>query len=293
MRRSVSGSSVASETGNNRKRKKVALTNLNNVKMWLNLSSSNDDYLLVRLINQISSATLNYIGRPAITRQAYNEQRDGVGNDRLVLRNWPVVSITSLTVGTQSIPSASTMASSGYTLATWDGTSAGLPQEITLRGYRFHRGRTNIQIVYIAGYCVIDQPAVVLSTALPQIQISPAGGSWAQDDGVTYANGIALTKVAGTPSVGQYSVSPNDFGSGNYTFSPADANAIIFLNYSFTPADLEQAVIEWIGERYRYKDRIGQSSKSLGGSETAAYSLKGVPDYIGVVLDGYRKFLPL
>ena len=271
----------------------MALTTLNNVKAWLNLSSITDNALLTRLINQVSGATLNYIGRPSITRQTYTELRDGVGNYRLVLRNWPVVSITSLTVGSQMIPAATTMSSSGYTLATWDGTSAGLPQEITLRGYQFHRGRTNIEIVYIAGYCVLAQQAAVPSSSPYILTITPTGGSWAQDDGLTYSNGTALTAVTGTPGVGQYSVAPDGNGNAVYNFASGDAGANILVNYSFTPADLEQAVIEWIGERYRYKERIGQTSKSLGGSETAAYSLKGVPDYISVVLDGYKKFLPL
>jgi hypothetical protein len=271
----------------------VALTTLNNVKAWLSVTTPNDDFLLQRLMNQVSGATLNYLGRPSITRQTYTELRDGVGNYRLVLRNWPVVSISSLTVGTQAIPAATTMASSGYTLATWDGTSAGLPQEITLRGYQFHRGRTNIQIVYIAGYCVLAQPATVPASSPYTLTITPSGGSWAQDDGMTYANGTPFVAVTGTPTTGQYAVSPDGNGNAVYTFAAGDSGASILLNYSFTPADLEQAVIEWIGERYRYKDRIGQSSKSLGGSETAAYSLKGVPDYISVVLDGYKKFLPL
>lgn len=271
----------------------MALTTLNNVKAWLNVTSTSDDVLLTRLINQLSSATLNYLSRPSVTRQTYTELRDGVGNYRLVLRNWPVIAVTSLKVGAQTIPAADTLASSGYTLATWDGTGAGLPQEITLCGYQFCRGRSNIQIVYEAGYCVLADAQTVPSSAPHQITITPAGGSWAQDDGVTYSNGTELTAVTGTPSVGQYSVTPDSNGNAVYTFAAADAGQGVLLDYSFTPADLEQAVIEWIGERYRYKDRIGQTTRGLGGNETAGYSLKGIPDYIGVVFDGYRKFLPL
>ncbi len=121
-----------------------------------------------------------------------------------------------------------------------------------------------------------------------QLTISPPGGTWAQDDGVTYTNGTPLTSVALNPTQGQYTVL-----QGVYGFNAADSGQNILLNYSFTPADLEQAVIEWIGERYRYKDRIGQTTRGLGGSETAGYSLKGIPDYISIVLDSYKKFLPL
>ncbi len=271
----------------------MALTTLNTVKAWLNVNTTTDDLLLTRLITQISGATLNYLARPAITQETYTELRDGVGNNRLVLRNWPVISITSLTVGSQTIPQATTLTSSGYTLATWDGTSAGLPQEITLRGYQFCRGRSNIQIVYQAGYVIQNEPQTVPSTTPYSLNVDAPYGSWAQDEGVTYTNGTPLTAVTSSPTVGQYTVTSDGAGNAIYTFSSSDSGEGILISYSFTPADLEQAVLEWIGERYKYKDRIGQTTRGLGGSETAGYSLKGIPDYIQVVFDSYRKFLPL
>ena len=117
----------------------------------------------------------------------------------------------------------------------------------------------------------------------------------AQDDGITLANGTALTAVVNTglPSAGQYTATPTEMGAVTYLFNSAQAGQAVLISYSYTPAALEQAVIEWIGERYRYKSRIGQSSKSLGGTETTAYSLKGIPDYISQALDGYKKFLPV
>ena len=271
----------------------MALTTLNNVKAWLNVNTTTDDLLLTRLINQISGATLNYLARPSITQQTYTELRDGVGNYRLVLRNWPVISITSLTVGSQTIPAATTLTSSGYTLATWDGTSAGLPQEITLRGYQFSRGRGNIQIVYTAGYVVQSESQTVPSNSPYALNVNAPYGSWSQDGGVIYANGTPFTAVTSSPTIGQYTVASDGAGNAAYTFSSGDSGASILISYSFTPADLEQAVMEWIGERYRYKDRIGQTTRGLGGQETAGYSLKGIPDYIKVVFDGYAKFLPL
>lgn len=271
----------------------MALTTLNNVKAWLNVNTTTDDLLLTRLINQVSGATLNYLARPSISQQTYTELRAGVGNNRLVLRNWPVISITSLTVGSQTIPVATSLTSNGYTLATWDGTSAGLPQEITLRGYQFYRGRSNIQIVYQAGYVVQNEPQTVPATMPYSLSVNAPYGSWAQDDGVTYSNGTPLTAVASSPTVGQYTVSADGVGNAIYTFSSSDAGQSVLITYSFTPADLEQAVVEWIAERYKYKDRIGQTTRGLGGNETAAYSLKGVPDYVGIVFDGFKKFLPL
>ena len=43
--------------------------------------------------------------------------------------------------------------------------------------------------------------------------------------------------------------------------------------YAVTPPAVEQAVIELAGEAFRRRDRIGQTSKTLGGQETVAFSV--------------------
>lgn len=271
----------------------MELTSLAAVKGWLSLPSSNDDVLLGRLIRQVSGSALNHLQRPSLTRRTYTELRGGSGAKALTLRNWPVVDITSLQIDGAIIAAASSATTAGYTLETWDGTAAGNPQQITLNGYTFSRGNNNVTIVYDAGYCLTDQPYTVMAASPYVISFTPADGSWAQDDGVTYATGVPLTAVQASPAAGQYTVAAGAFGEVTYTFNAADAGAALLISYSYTPAALEQAVIEWIGERYRYKDRIGQSSKSLGGNETAAYSLKGIPDYVAVAFEPFKKFLPL
>lgn len=273
----------------------MALTSLASVKAWLSVTSTNDDTLLTNLINQLSSAIINYLARPSLVKTTYTELRSGVGNQRMVLRNWPVLSVSSLIIGTQTIPSAATFGQCGYTLATWDGSTSGNPQEITLNGYEFCRGNNNVQIIYKAGYCIQNETATIGTTPYHVTPLQP-NGTWAQDDGVTFAStGIALTPIAsGTPITGQY-VPPNPFASSPvayYLFAAADTAKGVLLNYSYIPADLEEACIEWVGERYKYKGRIGQSSQSLGGNETSAYSLK-MPDHIKMLLANYEKFLPL
>jgi hypothetical protein len=268
------------------------LTTLNAVKAWLNVPTSGDDVLLTRLVQQVSRATLNYLSRPLLTRQRNVELRDGSNGVKLMLRNWPVVSVSSLIVNGITIPAASSMTSTGYTLVPWDGTAAGTMQQIILQGYTFTRGVANVQITYDSGYCVVDQAATVSSSSY-QVSFTPTEGNWCQDDGVTLADGTVLTKITGTPASGEYSVTPNGVGGVTYQFNAAQVGASVLVSYSYVPADLEQGVIEWVGERYRYRDRIGQSSKSLGGDETAAYNLKGVPEYLMQVFEPYKKFLPL
>jgi len=269
------------------------LTTLDVVKDWLSITSGDDDALLNRLITQVSGAALNYLQRPSLTRATYTELRDGVNNQRMVLRNWPVVTLTSLSINGTNIPPASSVMSPGYTLATWDGTSSGIPQELTLRGYTYCRGSSNVQIIYDAGYALLNQSFTIPSGAAITTQC--VLGTWAQDDGIKTTTGISFTAVAQniSPAQGQYNVVPGLDGAATYTFNAADIGTSLLISYSFIPATLENGVIEWVGERYRYKQRIGQRSKSVGGTETTSYNLAGMPDYIQQMLDGYKKFLPV
>ena len=291
----------------------MELTTLGAVQNWLfpaGQSVNTDDQLLTRLIAQCSAAARNYMQRPLLTRQNYTELRSGVGNQVMMLRNWPVVKVNSLVINNTTIPAAPAMQAgtpgstyspsaqqSGWTLQTWDGTSAGLPQNLTVAGYCFQRGQNNVQINYDAGYCVTAQTLAVPAISPYAKTVTPLFGSWSQDDGVIYAaSGSALTAItSGAPAVGQYLVTPdynNGSGTAQYVFKAGDANANLQLSYSYIPADVEQAVIELVGERYSYKQRIGQRSMSVGGQTTASYNLDAFPMWIQNMLDQYKKWLP-
>lgn len=57
------------------------------------------------------------------------------------------------------------------------------------------------------------------------------GTTWVADLGVVYAlSGIPLTLVAAAPTLGQYSVA----AGGQYTFSTADASALVQISYTYT-----------------------------------------------------------
>lgn len=262
---------------------------LTQVKAWLDIATSSDDGMLTTLINQLSVAILEYVQRPDFVCTTYTELQNGVAPQRMMLRNWPVVSVSSLISGQTTIPAATSFGRAGYTLEQWDGTSSGKCQTITLNGYCFERGLNNIQAIYQAGYCVQSEPQTVADImSVYTITANQNYGVWSQDDGVIYAStGIKLVPVASAPTVGQYTAS-----SGVYVFNSGDNGAALLISYSFIPAPITQACIEWVGERYRYKERIGQTTKSLGGAMSAAYSLT-MPDHIQRMLAPYKKWMPL
>lgn len=64
----------------------------------------------------------------------------------------------------------------------------------------------------------------------------PSSGTWATDLGVRYSStGIALTRVASAPTLGQYTVA-----AGVYTFATADASAAVLISYEYTATSTSQ-----------------------------------------------------
>jgi len=266
---------------------------LADVKTWLAGSSgigSTDDALLARLITDVSGAIAAYLGRPALMPRTLNERLNGNGRKRLFLSHYPVLQVTSLVIDNVAVEAATAPADGapqprGYLLEPWDGLPPGRPQALDLFQAVFRQGRQNVIADYSAGYAVGNEAATVpAAPGLYNVSAAAPFGPWASDVGVTYADGAALAAVTGTPGAGQYNVS-----AGIYTFAAADAGAAVLISYGFIPAAINNACIEWVAERYRYRTRIGQSAQTVAGQQTASYSLKDIPDFIRASLDPYRR----
>lgn len=120
------------------------LTSLANAKSWLGVSGSSDDALLTRLISASSDYIQTWLNR-SIVQSAYTNTRNGNGGKRMMFRDYPVASISSLVIDQQSVP-ASIAGGAGYV---FNDTA------IMLIGYSFTRGFQNVVITYTAGYLVI------------------------------------------------------------------------------------------------------------------------------------------
>ncbi|MGH6842823.1 MAG: phage head-tail connector protein, partial [Methylocella sp.] len=145
-------------------------------------------------------------------------------------------------------------------------------------------GLQNVVISYNAGYQITSESAVIPATLPYNVTAKSPYGDWASDVGVVYSNGGPLAAVTGTPAAGQY-----DVVNGVYSFAQADAGSTILLTYGYVPADLASCCMDWAAERYAYRSRIGQNSKSLGGHETMAFIVKDIPGFAASVLSPYRR----
>jgi hypothetical protein len=62
--------------------------------------------------------------------------------------------------------------------------------------------------------------------------------------------------------------------------------------YAAAPPDVAQAAVELVGEAFRRRERIGVSSKTLGGQEVVAFSLKDMNDSVKALLMPYQVLAP-
>ena len=120
------------------------LTNYADVKAYLNLTTDNDQALIIRLIGAASNFLQTYLNRN-LESATYAETRNGTGNNRMMLFNDPVTLVSSVTVNNQVILPAVDSVSSGYIIT---------DSMLHLRWYLFTRGIQNVVVVYTAGYSI-------------------------------------------------------------------------------------------------------------------------------------------
>jgi uncharacterized phiE125 gp8 family phage protein len=118
---------------------------LDDVKAWLNLTVTDDDDLLARLITAVSVAISVDLDRTLLSAD-YDEIRDGTGGRTLAFAEMPVTAVASLVIDGREIPPAASGFSPGYLFS---------PTRLSLLGYRFTAGLGNIRIAYTAGYALV------------------------------------------------------------------------------------------------------------------------------------------
>jgi hypothetical protein len=197
----------------------------------------------------------------------------------------------------------------GYRVEPWNGAPPGGPQMIGLSGGRFCKGFLNIEIDYNAGYLVSKEPHIITPSLIRPtptnvtIDTFQPHGMWGQDIDVTRGDGTPMTRVFTAPSAsGEYQIimpdevvgtPPNTSltPSGQYVFFGGDQGQTVLISYGYIPSALEQVAIELILERYLYRTRIGEVSRTVAQQVTARYDLSEIPAYAKHTLQAYMHIL--
>jgi len=264
------------------------LTNLAAVKDWLGINSDTSDTGLMRLIDAASQFTLNYLNRDSFQAKSYTQNFQGNRKRTTLIRNWPIVSVSSVGVDGRLIP-ASTFGvggkpSDGYSIS--DARNA--PQSVDLHGCYWYYGYC--QVIYIAGFQSTQTNKIPAPAEGETYGMITAGvmGVWSSDQGVTI-DGTLAPQVDADPAAGEYMVDE----WGNYSFNTADQGKTSVISYTYTPFDVSFAVTQLIGGFYNRKDRIGVLSKTLGGQETITFLSTDMTDDIKKLLQNYKNEIPV
>jgi hypothetical protein len=103
---------------------------------------------------------------------------------------------------------------------------------------------------------------------------------------------VAAATVGGT-DIG-YLLNGNTIVLRGVTASRAIMNVDVsyVAGYETVPPPLEQAALELIALRYRERERVGLTSRGLGG-ESLAFAREQVPPSVDLVLNHYRRVVPV
>lgn len=152
----------------------MPLATLADLKTYLGIETGDTaaDALLTRVLDATSTQFENRIQR-TLASGSRAELRSGNGAEALLLRDWPVASVSLLKIDGQVIPAvdpADRTIGRGYIID---------KETIYLRGYRFTLGVKNVSINYVAGYATI--PADV-----QQAVIEIAGQAYKEKDWIGF-----------------------------------------------------------------------------------------------------------
>lgn len=125
-----------------------ALTTLARLKSMLEINSDSKDTKLTILINQATGIVEKYLGRNLLRQTYTNEEYDGKGTKSLVLKQFPVISVSSFEYNEASDNSDNWTA---YNTADYWFDSYG---EITMRTSILMERVQKYRATYVAGYLI-------------------------------------------------------------------------------------------------------------------------------------------
>ncbi|TXH41835.1 MAG: hypothetical protein E6Q97_36730 [Desulfurellales bacterium] len=129
------------------------LTTVPKVRQFFGIQNNDDDARIGSLITACSKAITQYLSRNLLAQEYTAERYDGNDSDILMLKAFPVVSVSLVTINgvTQSASSDGLLQAGYYPADTYI---------FLVGGARFPRGRNNVIVTYTAGYSTVPEDVV-------------------------------------------------------------------------------------------------------------------------------------
>jgi len=109
-------------------------------------------------------------------------------------------------------------------------------------------------------------------------------------------DGIAIPPAPAGGGFGAgYSFTATELALHGYVFSRRAQNVTVVYTagYAATPADIAQACIALVCQRYRERTHIGEIGRALGGNETVTYAQYDMSPDVQLMLSQYRRLAPV
>lgn len=126
----------------------VALVSLVQAKAQLKITASSEDSFIESLVNRESQKAASYCGRTFV-QESFTEFYDGEGEDTIVVRNYPIASLTSLHDDVRRDFNSDTQISISDDVLV--DNRAGIVRLWNNRS-AFNKGKGNVRIAYTGGY---------------------------------------------------------------------------------------------------------------------------------------------
>jgi hypothetical protein len=156
----------------------------------------------------------------------------------------------------------------------WDSVGASTELWRVRGAWPYAQGRKPIKITYRTGHVATWTGLAAASITPPNLHLEPVA---------VRIDGVAATITALAPAAGQYRVI-----NGVYAFAAADVGKTAEITYAQVPPAIEQAIIDLTAFAFQGASRIGEVSKSLGGSETVSFSQSALTPSAVMMLSAYR-----
>jgi len=118
------------------------LTTTADVKAWLNITGNSDDAVIARLVTAVSNYIQSWLNR-TFAMATYTDISNGNNESTKMFSNYPVQSVSSVTISGVAIPASADGIAYGYVFD---------DQSLALIGTTCGRGLKNVRITYTAGY---------------------------------------------------------------------------------------------------------------------------------------------
>jgi len=185
------------------------LISLDDQKAWLGIKLDNldDDEVLQFLITSFSQYVISRTGRDSFNIvNTYVDLIDGSGGTRLFLRNSPITAVSSVLIGSHSIPQSTSLTTAGYYIeASKKSIAFRVSPSLSVVGtfpYRFVIGQGNVQVTYSAGY--INTPYDLAEAVMKAVAINYKRKDWIDLASKT----LSAQQVSGTIRYRDWSLPP-------------------------------------------------------------------------------------